>query len=503
MSAADDPLREDLQAIAGGTGLSMLGRIVNGALSFFYGVVLARLLDIHSVGVMMLALAIIRIAEFVARMGLELGTLHYVAILAGKGSIAGVRGTVRSALGLVVLFGFALTAILAASAGLMSVRFEMPDLAAVIRILSVSLVPTSMTMILLAALLGLKQFGYNTVCERIVLPATNLVICGALLLAGFGIVGASVAYVAAALLTFPLAARYFGRSAPAAGRVSAPIAAGELLRFSAPLVLVIILTQMLFWADIVMLGLLRSASEVAVYSAAARTAFAANMIVAAAGQIFAPTISHLYHRGDLSHLEALYKTVGKWMFLATLPAVMLLLLLSAEVLRLFGPAFVAGKTALMILAVTQLVDAGTGTSSFMLTMSGRTKLMVFNTGVAFVLNVALNALLVPRFGIEGAAAATFLALGTFQLLALIETRWTLKMHPYSAGYLKPLAAGIAAFACVWAVKAAIGEMPYVLAIVVYSAAYAVLYFGALFVAGLAKEDELVLSTIRSKLRRAS
>jgi O-antigen/teichoic acid export membrane protein len=503
MSGADDLVHKDLQAIAGGTGLSLLGRVINGGFSFLYGIVLARLLDIHSVGVMMLALAIIRIAEFVGRMGLELGTLHYVAILAGKGNIAAVRGTVRNALRMVVMFGLGLAGILAVCATLMSVMFEMPDLAGVIRILSVSLVPTSMTMILLAALLGLKQFGYNTICERIILPAANLVICGALLLAGFGIVGASVAYVAAALLTFPLAARYFGRSAPPADRAGTPIASSELLRFSAPLVLVIILTQMLFWTDIVMLGLLRDASEVGVYSAAARTAFAANMIVAAANQIFAPTISHLYHRGDLTHLEALFKTVSKWMFLATLPAVMLLLLLSEEVLHLFGPAFVAGKTALIILALAQLVDASTGTATFMLTMSGRLKLMVFNTGIALVLNVALNALLVPRFGIDGAAAATFLALGAFQMLALIETRWTLGMHPYSVGYLKPLAAGIAAFAIVGAVKDAVGEMPYMLAIVVYSAGYAVVYLGALFVAGFPKEDELVLSAIKGKLRRAA
>ena len=505
MSAADAEalVHKDLQGIAGGAGLSLLGRVANGGFSFLYGIVVARLLDIHSVGVLMLALAVIRIAEFVGRMGLELGTLHYVAILAGQRDIAAVRGTVHNALRIVLAFGLALAAILAACATPMAALFEMPDLAGIIRILSVSLVPTSMTMILLAALLGLKQFGYNTICERIVLPAANLVICGALLLLGFGIVGASVAYVAAALLTFPLAARYFGRSAAQAAGGGAPIASYELLRFSAPLVLVIILTQLLFWADILMLGLLREAREVGIYSAAVRVAFAANMIVAAANQIFAPTISHLYHQGDLPHLEALFKTVSKWMFLATLPAVMILLLLPDEILRLFGPTFVAGQTALMILALTQLVDASTGASTFLLTMSGRLKLMVFNTGTAFVLNVALNALLVPRFGIEGAAAATFLALGGFQVLALVQTRWTMGMHPYNLGYLKPLAAAIAAFAVVWGVKAWVGEMPYMLAIVVYSAGYVAVYLGALFVAGFPKEDEFVFSAIRNKLRRAS
>jgi O-antigen/teichoic acid export membrane protein len=318
-----------------------------------------------------------------------------------------------------------------------------------------------------------------------------------------GWVGSSYALGAAEVFWYRGRGIFWGRTPPREGGGGAPTASYELLRFSAPLVLVIILTQLLFWTDILMLGLLREAREVGIYSAAVRIAFAANMIVAAANQIFAPTISHLYHQGDLPHLEVLFKTVSKWVFLATLPVVMILLLLSDEILRLFGPTFVAANTALVILALTQLVDASTGASTFMLTMSGRLKLMVFNTGTAFVLNVALNALLVPRFGIEGAAAATFLALTAFQILALVQTRWTLGMHPYNLGYLKPLAAAIAAFAVVGVVKAWVGEMPYMLAIVAYSVGYAVLYLGALFVAGFPKEDEFVFSAIRNKLGRAS
>ena len=500
MSNQEDPANKDLQSIAGGAGLSVLGRIVNGALSFLYGVVIARLLDVHSVGVVMLALTVIRIAEFVARMGLELGTLHFVAILAGKGDVGAVRATVRNAVRLVLVSSVVLALILAWCAAPLSALFTMPDFAPVIRILSVSLVPTSVTMVLLAALLALKRFGDNTLCERIVLPAANLVICSILLLAGFGIVGAGVAYVAAALIALPMAARFFQRSMAAAGHAGTAVRSRELLRFSAPVLLVIVLTQLLFWVDIVMLGLLRNASEVGVYSAAARTAFVANMIVAAAGQIFAPTISNLHSRGELAQLQALYKTVGKWTFLVTAPVVALLLLLSGEILQAFGPAFTAGKTALVILALSQLVDASTGASTFMLTMSGRLRLMIINTGTALGLNIALNAWLVPRHGIDGAAMATFLALATFQLMALIQTRLTLGMHPYGFGYLKPLAAGVAAFAAVVFLKAAVGPLPYLLAIVVYAAAYLLLYSGLLAVAGIDKKDRLVVDAVLGKLR---
>ena len=138
----------------------------------------------------------------------------------------------------------------------------------------------------------------------------------------------------------------------------------------------------------------------------------------------------------------------------------------------------------------------------MLTMSGRLKLMVMNTGAAFALNVALNALLVPRYGIDGAAVATFLSLATFQLMALVQTRLTLGMHPYSLGYLKPLVVGVAAFLAIAAIKAAVGPLPYLLAIVLYATAYAVIYFGLLAVAGIERQDKLVVDAVLGKLRRA-
>ena len=133
-------------------------------------------------------------------------------------------------------------------------------------------------------------------------------------------------------------------------------------------------------------------------------------------------------------------------------------------------------------------------------MSGRLRLMVINTGIALGLNIALNALLVPRHGIDGAAMATLLALVTFQLMALIQTRLTLGMHPYGLCYLKPLAAGVAAFAAVALLKAAVGPLPYLLAIVAYAAAYLLLYSGLLAVAGSDQKDRLVIDAVLGKLR---
>jgi O-antigen/teichoic acid export membrane protein len=496
---AGDPVARDLHAIAGGAGLSLFGRIATGGLVFVYGVVVARLLDVRSVGILMLGLAIVRIAELLARMGLEIGTMHYVSILAGSGRASGIRPTIRNAVGLVLACSIAVAAVLMLTAPLASRIFGMPELSAVLRILAAAVPPMSVAMILLAALLGLKQIAYNTIGERIALPASNLVICAALLTAGLGAQGASAAYVVSATLTVPLALWYLTRCTEPARSRPAPVPVRDLLRFSAPIVLAVILTQVLLWTDTLMLGLLGTASEVGIYSAAARTALVLSMVVASFNGIFAPTISDLYHRGELAHLKLLFKTVSKWMFLVTCPLALVLVLLSGELMLLFGPAFAGGAGALQILLVAQLVASGTGAVGFMLMMSGRQKAMLINTVVACVVNVGLNAAFIPGYGIEGAAIATCISIAVYSLLALVEVQWTLKMHPYANGHWRVAAAGVAAFVVLALAKPHIAGLTYLETLAVYSAAYAALYLAGLFVLGMAKDEKLLFSTLKGRL----
>jgi O-antigen/teichoic acid export membrane protein len=498
-TSREDAVRKDLHALAGGASLSLIGRVASGALVFLYGIAVARLLDVRSVGILMLGLAIIRIAELVARMGLEIGAMHHVAILAATGRGADVRPTVRNAVGVALACSLLVAGIVAALAPLAARTFELPELAGVLRILAAALPPMSVAMIVLTSLLGLGRVAYNTIGEKLVLPAVNVAACTLLLAAGLGVRGASAAYVLSGLLTVPLALRYFRRSTAAAPPRAAPVPAIELLRFSTPIVLVVILTQALLWTDTLILGLLATASDVGIYSAAARTALALSMVVASFNTIFAPTISALYHRGDTAHLRFLFKTVSKWMFLVTCPLALVLMLLSHEIMALFGPAFPAGARALQILALAQLIASGTGAVGFMLTMSGRQKVMLVNTVVACLLNVALNAWLIPIHGMEGSAIATCISITVYSLLALVEVRWTLEMHPYTGGHGKVVAAGLVALAILGGAKPHLGAVTWQQALVGYPLAFAALYVAGLFLLGVAKEEASILSTLKQKL----
>jgi O-antigen/teichoic acid export membrane protein len=97
------------------------------------------------------------------------------------------------------------------------------------------------------------------------------------------------------------------------------------------------------------------------------------------------------------------------------------------ILALFGSGFTSGSTSLAILAGGQFVNVVTGSVGFILMMCGYEKLMR-NTilGIA-LLNMLLNFLLIPWFGVNGAAIATAVSLALMNLILVFIVYRKLKI----------------------------------------------------------------------------
>ena len=98
-------------------------------------------------------------------------------------------------------------------------------------------------------------------------------------------------------------------------------------------------------------------------------------------------------------------------------------LFPATLLQVFGAQFTDGATALVLVAIAQMISAATGTCQGMLDMTGHTRLKLANTIGLTVLLIGGGALIIPRWGVVGAAASTLLAIGTVNIAAVVEV-WT-------------------------------------------------------------------------------
>lgn len=120
--------------------------------------------------------------------------------------------------------------------------------------------------------------------------------------------------------------------------------------------------------------------------------------------------SDLLHSGDRAEFASFAEASVRWTFWPTLFLGAVILLAGYPLLRLFGPAFTAGYPLLFILIIGVIARASVGPAESLLNMSGKQNICALLYAVTLAVNVILNLVLIPRFGLTGAAISTAIAM---------------------------------------------------------------------------------------------
>lgn len=158
--------------------------------------------------------------------------------------------------------------------------------------------------------------------------------------------------------------------------------------------------------DILMLGAFKGTATVGVYAVVSRVAF---LIIFAQGilnSVLSPTFATLYAEGKREQLQMLVTHFTRLNSLFALVITLGLIALRCSILRLFGAEFIEGQTALIILSIGYLVNAMSGSVGLLLNMTRHAKFSAATVAFTASLNVCLNWLLIPKWGLNGAATAT-------------------------------------------------------------------------------------------------
>jgi O-antigen/teichoic acid export membrane protein len=163
-------------------------------------------------------------------------------------------------------------------------------------------------------------------------------------------------------------------------------------------------------ADVLIVSRYMTPTDVAIYFAAAKTMALIMFVHYAVGSAAANRFAALGARGDKEALRTFARDAVHWTFWPSLAAAVLLLALGLPLLWLFGPQFVQGYPVMLILVVGFLFRSSMGPAEFLLNMLGEHKICAVVLATTAVLNIALNLVLVPMFGLIGAATATSVSL---------------------------------------------------------------------------------------------
>jgi len=443
--------------IAREAGISMAGLVFGQLFRFGYNLAAARLLGVDALGVYALVVAVQQVVEVLAIGGYDAGLLRFVSQREGEERrqviAAAIKRTTLAAMlaGLLIaLFSGQLTGLLHGG-GLLRTALLAVAVA----------LPMSVT----ASMAGFAIQAHQRLMPKMV--ATQIIVPGLFLLSMLAArqlwgreVALIVPFVVAPLVALLWIAPKF-RSMTGIG-VSDLLRAGrnrELSRFALPLLAISLFSILSHWIDVVMLGLLTDVGTVGLYQPAARTAGLLRSVLLAFSGIAAPMIAGYFGRQEYDGIRQTYAVVSRWSLTLVIVPFLLLVLFPAEVLSIFGKGFGSGSSALVLLACSSLLLAWFGLGSTVLAMCGGERLSMVNQAGALLLQVALHGLLIPRFGLTGAALSTLAVMALLTLARMVELRHLLGIPYLSRNLWKPLAAGLVAGGAMLAIRFAFPSLP--------------------------------------------
>jgi O-antigen/teichoic acid export membrane protein len=205
------------------------------------------------------------------------------------------------------------------------------------------------------------------------------------------------------------------------------------LAISLPILLVESFYLLLSYTDVLVLQQFRTSEEVGVYFAVVKTLALVSFIHYAMSATTAHRFAEYHALGDKDRLSAYVAHAINWTFWPSLAATIVLLAMGKPLLWLFGPQFVIGYDIMFVATIGLVVRAAIGPVERLLNMLGHQHICAVAYAAAFVMNVALCVVLVPRFGGHGAAAATSISLVFETVLLFWIVRVRLGLHVLAFG----------------------------------------------------------------------
>ncbi len=501
--AASAEFHRRLTGISRQSSVYFAGTMLTAAAGYFFQIYLARTLGAEKLGLYALGMTLVGFVGLFNTLGLPTAAARFVSAYSARKDFFRLGDFLRTSLALLASGNLILAgAIVLVGPWMFSRFYRAPDLAPLIW-------PFALIMFLgvLNAFLGQVMAGYQDVTRRTLIThfvgsPVNILLAVIFISAGFGLGGYLAAQVASAFMVMALLAASVWKMTPEVARKPGPWhMEREVMAFSSAAFGVTAVEFVLAQADKIVLGVYLDAREVGIYAVAMALVGFVPVVLQSVNQIFSPTISELYASENKLLLHRLYSTLTKWILALTIPLALTLLIFSNSLMSIFGSDFRAGSVVLAIGTIGQLLNCAVGSVGYLLLMSGhQTRLVRIQAGSA-VMMVLLMLLLVPRYGLAGAAIGTAAGVAITNAWSLIAVRRTLGMVPYTANYLKlaipTLATGAGLF--IFARGPAVLFSDWQILVIASSSAY-LLFLVIFFATGLDSEDRIFLRSAWDKVR---
>ncbi len=501
-----ETINKGLKFIAKSSMIIFVGIFLSKLLTYIYRIVIARHFGPEIYGLYSLALIVLGLFVVFSSIGLTDGLIRFASFYRGKKQIHKIRYLLKILT--IILFAsstiFAILLFLCSSFISINI-FHNENLVIFLRVFSVLIPLTVFSYIFLGILrafekIELYSFTWN-VLQNLVKVIT-LILFIFLGLKTNAVIFSYFLGILSMLLVAYFLCRYKLSEVFAPHKLKKEKKARitkEVFSYSWPVMFTGLVGTMFYWIDSFLLGYFMGAINVGIYNAATPLIGLMAFIPAMFTQLFFPLITKEFSKKNYGVIRELSKQVGKWILILNLPMFLIMIVFPTTLINLFfGESYLAASSALRILAIGGFISSLVFLSTDLISMIGKSKLILINIIGASIFNVILNFILIPRYGLNGAAIATSVVTTLLSIVLLCEVKYHIKIIPTKKKILNIFLVSLIPFSLILFIKQHMQTN--LLTLILLGTFFILSYICLLLLTNsLDKNDLFILKAIKNKL----
>ena len=447
-----------LNTVAKESVIAFAGSIAGKILVLLLQVLVSHLFGPKYYGLFITAVITCQLFQIPASLGLSKGCMRFLAIANECHDYKALPGIYGTAVIFPVIFGVLVSAGLYLLSPYLAITlFHDADMVTVLRKFSMAVPFFALLKVGSELSRGFKTTKYSVLIENLFFPISQIILFLILYHLNFGFSSVIYSFVLGSALSsmlMLLIVQYQIKKTmgPAwspllvLNNLIFPRGCRKILFYSIPFMPIAAILISYNYVDIIMLNIFVDSQRVGEYAAAARLGLLFATLFHSTNLIFAPLIAGQYGTNNMANIKILYKSVARWIFYVSFPILIFVLIANKQIMMIFGEEFMQyGPMVLVILSIGHVFASITGGVGMVLTMTGYQYKELMNVAGSIALNIVLNLLLIPSYGLIGAAIATTLSRFVIQSIRVLIVFHLFKMQPLTKKFITPVVTGLAIY----------------------------------------------------------
>jgi len=205
------------------------------------------------------------------------------------------------------------------------------------------------------------------------------------------------------------------------------------------------LTQVIYCnSDITILGLIKGDFEVGLYSTSVKIYSIVNTTIASVAWVVMPQLSEGFAQKDYSRINNLLKYALNYIFVLGIPTLIGINVITDDIIMVIaGKEYLGAVTSLKILTIALLFSfIGGWIANMMFIPAGKESICLKTGMVSAIINIILNFIFIPKYGLNAAAATTAIAEFTGVILKIPYLDNNIKIDNLKNVFLGPCVGSI-------------------------------------------------------------